>query len=154
MSSWDSCIAGYVLKTLNRLRGLIMYLKILAQLGAHVTFFFPFKLLPQLISQVDSQRGRCVSSHIVCNIDNLERYRPCDTNMSMSVSAMDLAKHVKIPALLVLRRCEQKVGFFVLSHHLSHSGHHASNLSPGHSFPSCFFPWLNEVGSTWMDRGD
>lgn len=86
MSSWDSCIAGYVLKTLNRLRGLIMYLKILAQLGAHVTFFFPFKLLPQLISQVDSQRGRCVSSHIVCNIDNLERYRPCDTNMSMSVS--------------------------------------------------------------------
>lgn len=41
MSSWDSCIAGYVLKTLNRLRGLIMYLKILAQLGAYVTFFFP-----------------------------------------------------------------------------------------------------------------
>lgn len=49
----DSCITGYVLNTLNRLRGLILYLEILAQLGAPP---IPFQHLPQLRSQMDSQR--------------------------------------------------------------------------------------------------
>lgn len=50
----DSCISGYVLNTLNRLRGWIIYLEILAQLKGPP---IPFKHFLQLKSQMDSEIG-------------------------------------------------------------------------------------------------
>lgn len=57
-------------------------------------------------------------------------------------SAVDLAKHIKILALLVLRRCEKKVAFLFCLIRISCHGHQVPNLSSQSLSPSLFPPLI------------
>ena len=104
-----------MLNTLNR--GWIIYLEILAQLrGPPIAF----KHFPQLKSQMDSEIEDSLSVLKYCVIWIILRNRDsvkltCQSVCLEDNPAIDLAKHVKSLALLVLKRCEQNVWLFVMS---------------------------------------
>lgn len=150
----DSCISGYVLNTLNKLRGWIIYLEILAQLKGPP---IPFKHFLQLKSQMDSEIGilsvlkYCVIWIIFRNRDSVKL--TCQSVCLEDNPAMDLAKHVD-SSIASSKTMWAEHGFLFCLIGVSYSGHQPSNLSPQSLSLSCFFSWSNGVGCILMGHGD
>lgn len=116
----------------------------------------PFKHLPQLNFQMDSQRERKTICHFWNSLwYNLEKQRLYDADMSICMSgrqllAVDLTKHIKILALLVLRRRERKVAFLFCPISKLQWASGSQSLSQS-QFPSLLLPlikwsWLHSDG--------